>query len=272
MREALRKIDVAVVRVERFLAGALFLVMALATFVNVVHRIFSREDGRLSAALLSMLRGLGMDPDPQVIHGPVSLGLNVALTFLFSYAALRTMKRDTPLPRGRALALAALATALLTALVKLLLWTFPNGLVSGPAISMSCMLWVGFLGASIATHENRHLALEMGEKIWPRSVLRYIKALAMVAAAGMSLFLLTLAVLSITDHYETWTVNHLAGNLLPTSIPKWVVFTIFPYTFVVMTIRFLARGARHAAGVEEEEAPDSEIQAAQRIAGGGDGR
>jgi TRAP-type C4-dicarboxylate transport system permease small subunit len=64
-----------------------------------------------------------------------------------------------------------------------------------------------------------------------------------------------LAVLSIRDHLAGWTVNHLAGNLLPTDIPKWVVFLILPYTFVVMTLRFagLAFGALRGESVHEEK-------------------
>ena len=40
------------------------------------------------------------------------------------------------------------------------------------------MMWVALLGASMATYERSHLALEMGEKIWPQKWLRYVKAVA----------------------------------------------------------------------------------------------
>jgi hypothetical protein len=81
----------------------------------------------------------------------------------------------------------------------------------------------------------------MGEKIWRGKALVVARALAWLSAAGVCVFLLVLSYLSISEHYEGWTINHLSGNLLPTPIPKWVVFLIFPYTLIVMTLRFLAQ-------------------------------
>ena len=251
----LRKADAALYRAERIVAGLLFLVMALVMFASVTHRVFSREEGRLSQILARLLAALGVTLEPATVNGPLSAGLNVFLTFLLCYAALRTMKRAEPLPAGRALAYAAGAALALAALVKLLLWALPNGIVWGSVVALACMLWVGFLGASIATYEKRHLALEMGEKIWPERAAPYVRSVGMFVTALFCLFLVALAVLSIRDHLAGWTVNHLAGNLLPTDIPKWAVFLILPYTFVVMTLRFvgLALGALRGESVHEEK-------------------
>lgn len=250
MRNALRKLDHAVYRVERAVAGALFLFMALVMFASVLHRIYSREEGRLSSALLALLRALGFSPDPATIHGPVSAALNLAIAFGLAYGALRTMKLARPPSRRRAAAMAAGIAAALGMFVKGILVALPNGLDWANVVALACMLWVGFLGASIATYEKKHLALEMGEKIWPPSLLPYVGGLAKVATAGLTVFLLYLAVISLRDHYAGWIVNHLAGNLLPTSIPKWAVFVIFPYTFVVMSLRFLGGAVSSLSGAD----------------------
>ncbi len=252
MRESLRRIDALLYKSERVLAGALFLGMALVMFASVTHRVFSREEGRLAGMVASLV---GVELDKATLDGPATIALNVLLTFGFSYAALRTIQRAKPFGAGQALGLALGATVLLAVLVKVLLVALPNGVVWGPVVALCCMLWVGFLGASIATYEKRHLALEMGEKIWPERTMPYVRALAMLAAALFSAFLLALSVLSIRDHYAGWDVNPLAGNLLPTQIPKWVVFLIFPYTFLVMTLRFagIANGALHGESVHEEK-------------------
>ena len=252
MKESLRRIDALLYKSERVLAGALFLCMALVMFSSVTHRVFSREEGRLAGMLAGLL---GVTVDKATLDGPATVALNLLLTFAFSYAALRTVKRNKPFSAGQALGLSLVATLVLAGVVKLLLVALPNGIVWGPVIALCCMLWVGFLGASIATYEKRHLALEMGEKIWPERSMPYVRALAMLAAALFSAFLVALSVISIRDHYAGWDVNPLAGNLLPTQIPKWVVFLIFPYTFVVMTLRFagIANGALHGASVHEEK-------------------
>ena len=250
-----RKADAALYRAERMVAGLLFLFMALIMFASVTHRVFSREESRLGAMVGGLLGKLGVVLDHATIHGPLSAGLNLLCAFGLSYAALRTMKRDTPLSRGRAAAFALGAALGLAAVVKVMLVALPNGIVWGNVAALACMLWVGFLGASIATYEKRHLALEMGEKIWPESMAPYVRSVGMVVTGLFCLFLVVLAVLSIRDHLAGWNVNHLAGNLLPTDIPKWVVFLILPYTFVVMTLRFLglAIGALRGESVHEEK-------------------
>jgi TRAP-type C4-dicarboxylate transport system permease small subunit len=251
----LRKVDAALHRAERVLAGALFLFMAFIMFASVTHRVFSREEGRLAALLGKLLASLGIVLDRETLHGPVSAGLSLGIGLLFTYAALRTMKRDTPLSAGRALGLALVITAVLAGVIQLLLWALPNGLVWGPVMALASMLWVSFLGASIATYEKRHLALEMGEKIWPEKLMPAVRSVGMMVTALFVFFLLALACVSIADHHAGWVVNHLAGNLLPTEVPKWVVFLIIPYTFGVMTFRFvgLSLGALRGESVHEEK-------------------
>ncbi len=237
----LRSLDRAVYRGERVAAASLFLLMSLVMFASVLHRVFSRPEGKLSGALLGLLEKLGVQADPATIHGPVSLGLNLFLAWMLCALALRTAERAQRFSVPQALLYGAGVAAALAGLVKLLLVVAPNGLVWAPVISLTCMLWVGFLGASMATYEKRHLALEMGEKLWRGRALTVARALAWFTAAAVSLFLLVLSFLSISEHYAGWTVNHLSGNLLPTSIPKWVVFLIFPYTFIVMSLRFFGQ-------------------------------
>ncbi len=236
--KAVLAIDRAVHRAEKWLAGMLFLAMALIMFVSVTHRVFSREEGRFSGFVLSMLRKAGVEADPATVHGPVSAVLNVALVFGVVYLALSTRRQDQPISNGRALGMSAVVTLALAAAVKLVLVALPNGIVWGPVVSLCCMLWVAFLGASIATYEKQHLALEMGEKLWPAKAMPVVRRLAMAVTTLFCVLLLVLSLYSIEDHYSGWVVNHLAGNLLPTEIPKWVVFMVLPYTFLVMTLRF----------------------------------
>jgi TRAP-type C4-dicarboxylate transport system permease small subunit len=242
LRATLRKLDAALYRAEKFLAGALFLGMVLVMFASVMQRIYASPQGRLSAAVLALLRRMGQSPDPATIHGPVSSALNFVLALLLCYGALRTMRLETPLSRAKALGLAALGGAALSLLLWTFLSVFPNGLPWGPGVSLACVLWVGFLGASLATYEKRHLVLEMGEKIWPKAALPYVRALAAASTAGLCLLLWCLAYLSLKDHYHVWAVSHLTGIVQASKIPVWAVFLIFPYAFAVMGLRFLGTG------------------------------
>lgn len=246
----LDRIDRGVYRAEQAVAGALFFGMFAVMFVSVSHRVFSRGEGRLSTAILKLAQVAGLTPDPEFVHGPVSLGVNLLLTLLLSYVAVRTMKRRTLLPTPQAWALAVTLTAVLALLVWALLELLPSGLIWGPAVGLACLLWVGFLGASLATYEKKHLALEMAEKLWPQALQRPVRGLAMLVTGAACAFLLVLAWLSISDHYATWVRDPEAGHLLPTEIPRWTLLTVLPWTFAMMTLRFAGEGARILLGLE----------------------
>src|SRR5688572_11748736 len=153
--------------------------MAFVMFGSVLLRVFERPESKLVAlycwlARLTQLTNI----TPANVSDRTTLILQLVTTFLICYAGFRTMK---PLEKwGRPSRLISLAgglvlTGLLALFIYLMRATFPNGIVWAPAFCLSAMLWVGFLGASIATYERRHLALEMGEKIWPKSFLRYVQ-------------------------------------------------------------------------------------------------
>jgi TRAP-type C4-dicarboxylate transport system permease small subunit len=253
-RSVLQKIDHGVYQAERWLAGGLFLLMVVVMFLMVTQRVFSRPEGRLGVWLIDRF-GI----EPAFAYGTLSTIIHLAVTFVLCLAAFVTMKplRGGKLKLWLAIPGAVGATGILVGYVKLVLWFFPNGLIWGSKFSLAAMLWVGFLGASIATYEKRHLALEMGEKLWPAKAARFVRALAYLSAAAMCGLLLYLAVVSVLDHHHTWqNSRHLTGILLlELPIPNWLVFMIFPYTFGVMTLRFLGQ---HAAALAGRERPGVE--------------
>jgi TRAP-type C4-dicarboxylate transport system permease small subunit len=228
----LKRVDHLLWRAERWLAAALFLVMVLVMFTGVSYRVAAREVAAASVDGRGTLYTIG--------------GVVLAVCIL----AARTRRRNDGLTRSwlASLLIGTLAAVVAFGYVVAVLEVFPTGLEWAPNVALACMLWVGFLGASIATHERRHLALEMGEKIWPRRALRWVQALAFVAAAAMCVFLLALAWLSLKDHHASWSYNPLTSIVEATPIPLWLVFAIFPYTFVVMGLRFLAQALGSAAG------------------------
>jgi TRAP-type C4-dicarboxylate transport system permease small subunit len=260
---SLRTIDRAVYRAEQFVAGVLFLAMSFLMFASVTHRVFSRREGRLSGAAMDILARFGVNVEPSFGHETLGPLLNFGVALGFIYLAERTRKRPVANSRAKSFVIALLLTLLLGLVIKSVLIAFPNGLVWGPVASLCCMLWVGFLGASLATYERGHLALEMGDKIWPKAVALHVKRLCLIVTALFCLFLFVLAALSIVDHHRSWLVNHLAGALMPTSIPKWVVFLILPYTFAIMTLRFAG-----AVASPERDASDSHGIPASLVPGG----
>lgn len=243
-------VDRAIYRVEQVLSGLLFLAMFGFMFTYVVHRVFSRDEGRLSLGVLKLSGAMGLQLEPAFAHGPLSLGLNVLLTFGFSLLVVRTAKRSRHLALGQSLGVAAGLTLGLIALVAGLLAALPNGLIWAPGLSMASMLWVGFLGASLATYEKKHLALEMADKIWPAAVQRPVRGLAMFATGIFCTLVSGLTWLSIRAHYSGWAADHNTGVLETLDLPRWALLAVLPVTMTVISLRFFGEAARIWAGYE----------------------
>lgn len=213
---------------QRFVALALS-VMGVVVFLDVVHRVASRER--------SLLMGL------------VWAVVAVAMVF----GALRLRGRAASLSTaGISVALVAGVYGALLAFLHFL----PNGLVWSQTLGLALTLWVGIFGASMATRDHRHLALDLGSKLWPKSMLPAVQGAGNVVTALFCAALGLLAVVSLRDHFRDWSDTDGAGGVFPAlAIPKWLAFAGLPVGFALMTVRFFAQALESFRGkVEEDDA------------------
>lgn len=231
----IRRIDEIWYRAERHLCGGMFLLMGLLVFVAVVRDIFGTRHEWTDAIIL----------------------------YAFALAAVRTRVPSEGKQRPGWPAAAGIALGLTVAiggLVELYVRNLPGGFVWAGELALGLMLWVAFLGASMATYEKAHLALEFGEKIWPTSVLHVVRAFAHAVTSLCCIGLLLLTVHSIREHYASWEAADHYGSTLQTLdwVPLWTVFLIFPYLFTAMAVRLLAQTytiATKTAEVPKEQMP-----------------
>lgn len=243
MRKLLARLDDALFRAEKVVVVALLALMSVAVFLDVVHRLASTEGPleRLTAKLL-----------PASAATIVSTIIAAAIGWLLVYGALRTAKAaKNPEPRKAApLALAIVAAAY--GAVKLLQFLAPNGLVWSQVFGLCGMLWVGFLGASIATKEKAHLTLEIVEFIWKGKAKAHVVRVGSFFAALFCGLMSWLCFLNVRFQYESWSESDgMAGVFDAFPAPKFAVFAILPWTFAVMAARLLGR----VFGPTEQEKP-----------------
>ena len=239
----LRRIDDAWYRIEKWLCVALLAVMAVVVFLDAMHRQAANE-GRLEV-LCRKLFGDGA-------AGPVSTVLAALITWLLIYGALRTanVKKKPSAPLAAVIALCG--TALGYGLVKALVAAFPNGLIWAQSLGLAGMLWVGFLGASMATKEGNHLTLEIMEFVWRGKAKAHVgrigAACAVVFCAVVGWLCLKQVLLERTEWLES---DGAVGVMSGFEIPRFVVLLVLPLSFGVMALRFAGR----AFGPTEEEKP-----------------
>ena len=110
--------------------------------------------------------------------------------------------------------------------------TLSTGVSWGDPLVRYLVLWVGFIGASLATKEEKHITIEVFSRWFPENRTIYFKLVSQLVSI-MICSLLTVA---------GWTfVKNEArmGGVSLLNIPIWVPQTIIPITFALMTLRFL---------------------------------
>lgn len=213
---------------QKFVALALA-IMGVVVFFDVVHRVASRE----------------LTPAWQAVWFFAGLALAGGALQLRGH------------PKGLKTWALAVGLVLATwAFLRLFLFLVPNGLVWSQTVGLVLMLWVGVIGASMATREHRHLALDLGSKLWPKKFLPRVQGLGNLVTSLFCLSLTLLACVSLRDHFRDWSQTDGAGGVFPAlAIPKWIAFAGVPAGFCVMALRFFAQALESFRGkVEEDDA------------------
>jgi TRAP-type C4-dicarboxylate transport system permease small subunit len=219
---AAERVDALLFRAERAVVAALLLLMGTFVFFDVVHRVSTRAGSWLA--------------------NPVVVGVGAAVLGML---ALRTRGSGRWHVGGVGVGLAVVAAQ----------WTFiklvPNGLVWSQTLAMACTLWLGMIGACLAAHDRRHLALDVGSKLWPKAIVHRVVALGHAVTAAFCLGLLYLSAISVSDHYEIWSDSGGAADTLPAlPVPKFAVFLAIPLGLAVLTFRFALQAAMTWTGAE----------------------
>jgi TRAP-type C4-dicarboxylate transport system permease small subunit len=140
---------------------------------------------------------------------------------------------DDWLARLERLAVVLLLTSLLGLGLLQTMWRnlFSGGLFWADELLQHLVLWLGFLGASLATHEQRHLNIDILARSLPRTWQRCIACLTNAAACCGCLLL----------GQAAWSMvrsEHMASTILTFGVPTWFVQSIVPVGFLTMALRF----------------------------------
>lgn len=108
---------------------------------------------------------------------------------------------------------------------------FATGLTWGDSLVRNLVLWVGFIGATLATREGKHINIDVLSRWSPslgRPLIDFITQWSSLLICG----LLTVAALKfIKNESQMGTVSFLG-------IPSWIPEAILPVTFGLITFRF----------------------------------
>lgn len=103
-------------------------------------------------------------------------------------------------------------------------------------LALFLLLWTAFIGASMATHDQRHLTIDAFRKAIPARFLPYYQALSHLVAAVFTALFTYLAF--------RYLGVRLAENAAPGEIPDWLKVLAIPVSLTLVTLRFAGRASR----------------------------
>lgn len=277
MGAVLKKINDGVYAVEKAIVVISLLMMSVMVFFDVVQRRYTSEGSKLVKVIAKMVR---VDPESGSYESLMAAspwitgGLIFLLVFAgFLTASTRTLhvsgekddRQERPERRPSAVLAAAYAAGsvgLAWLVLRVMFgsgvqdalacseqgysWEcgmFPAGIIWSQSMALVLTAWVGFLGASMATSDNRQLKVEAALRYYPEGVRRFIGLLSNVLTAVFCLFLAYMAtklILDLRDDY--WQSDGLGGIFTGTSVPQYVGFAVLPIGYTLMALRFIGNG------------------------------
>ncbi len=116
---------------------------------------------------------------------------------------------------------------------------FDSGLVWADPLLRHLVLWVGMLGAALATRYGKHITIDILSHLLPARGLLWLNLVLNLFAVVVCGFLTWAAFLFIKNEIAFGSGRELVG------IPVWAWNLIFPLAFALMTARFSAKVFAH---------------------------
>jgi len=139
----------------------------------------------------------------------------------------------------QALLVILLSVMIFTAFLQIILRNFfATGLSWGDSMVRNLVLWVGFIGATLATREGKHINIDVVSRWFPSLGKPFIDFITHL----FSFFVccgLTYATLKFIKNEVQM------GNRTFLNIPAWIPEMILPITFSLMTFRFGLRSFKN---------------------------
>ncbi len=109
-----------------------------------------------------------------------------------------------------------------------------RGFLWGDILLRHLVLWVGFIGASLATRDNRHINIDVFSRFLSPGGQRAVQVVTSLIAAGVSFVLSRAAITFVAMERES-------GSIVFGNVPTWWLQLIIPIGFAMIGLRFIIR-------------------------------
>lgn len=113
---------------------------------------------------------------------------------------------------------------------------FSTGILWGDIFLRHLVLWVGFIGASLATREEKHINIDILTRLTSPKTQQYLRIFTDLVTMGVCIVLAKAGYTFLTYEIE-------AGTVLFENIPSWIFQMIIPIGFALIAFRYFLKVA-----------------------------
>lgn len=115
---------------------------------------------------------------------------------------------------------------------------YSSGIAGANSIIRHLLLWVGFVGAGLATRHGAHIKIDVASRTLPKKARIPVAFITDVFAVAVCFLLVYVSCQFISIEYE----GH--GEIPYLDIPVWTMQVIIPFGYMVIGLRFGHRALR----------------------------
>lgn len=124
---------------------------------------------------------------------------------------------------------------------------FSTGIIWFDPLSRYLVLWTGFIGASIATKNDKNLCVDALFRILSPLWKKRVRVFTYIISLAVSILLFV----SSIAYLETERAGEEIAFL---DVPVWIIQIVIPFAFVMISLRFLFKAILTAYyGIQEDE-------------------
>lgn len=259
MIEQISRLNRLLYRAERAFVTSALLAMAVVVFLDVLHRTFSGEATKGVEAFIKVIGWFGPDlaatPEGHASAHRVLPWIAFAVFAALGWAAARAAT-GRRMPHAHAAGIGVAGTVVVYGLIQLLVRALPNGLIWSQPFALVLTLWVGFIGASMATYEHKHLKVDAVTRLVPVHLRKYVGLVSALATTAFCFALMWVSIRYVSFiHDEYLSTKGQGGIFVGLGMPKYMAFMALPISFAIMTARFLGTGVLAWQGKLQEDDP-----------------
>jgi TRAP-type C4-dicarboxylate transport system permease small subunit len=144
-----------------------------------------------------------------------------------------------------------LSTMILLAFLQVMLRNFFGiGFLWADPLVRHLVIWVGFLGAAVATHEERHIGIDALTRFFSPRWKAAAHAATSLFAIVVCLFLADAAWVFLQDEKAS-------GSDFMLNLPTWIALLVIPSGYVLMAVHFLVKVMQHVMSLAGKGATTS---------------